>query len=410
MADDQLRTKVARTSWYHEFEFPNGIRTEASGNEAERAAHRRIWSFIEEGLEPVDFRGKSVLEIGCWDGYWSFFVERKGAKSVLATDDLTQNWSDGGGIHLAKDLLRSAVEIRQDLSIYDIASLQQTFDIIICFGVYYHLADPFYAFAQIRRCCHADTLVLLEGDVDMLLAGNEVRYPLEGAGTQFLPSPSTLVALLGAAYLQVKSARLLLHGEYRPAEGVVRRGSLGRKLLSLLTHWLPGAGRDSSLDRAFVTCTPFQGINKVHAYEPPFGLKAFDDRYCKQFKADIQVQRCPETLPEGSLVEARVVCSNVGEAGWRCAPNLDGSFVTFGVQIYSSDGRLLDDTRGRRALPVDVDAGEQVDVTTQISLNGLPPGDYRLRFDMVYEGVCWLQELRSPVAERWIEIMQGATP
>jgi tRNA (mo5U34)-methyltransferase len=57
--------------------------------------HRQIWAFIEQQLATVDFRGKRVLEVGSWDGYWSFWAERHGARSVLATDDLSQNWSAG---------------------------------------------------------------------------------------------------------------------------------------------------------------------------------------------------------------------------------------------------------------------------------------------------------------------------
>ena len=40
---------------------------------------------MEQQLDAVPFHGKSVLDIGCWDGYWSFYAERRGAASVLAT-------------------------------------------------------------------------------------------------------------------------------------------------------------------------------------------------------------------------------------------------------------------------------------------------------------------------------------
>ena len=73
------------------FEFPNGL--VARSNTAEDiGSHRRIWSFIEKELDKIDFAGKTVLDLGCWDGYWSFYAERRGAKHVLATDDRTQNW------------------------------------------------------------------------------------------------------------------------------------------------------------------------------------------------------------------------------------------------------------------------------------------------------------------------------
>jgi len=84
------------------------------------AGHRKIWSFTRQHLDAVDFRGKSVLDVGAWDGYWSFYAEKRGAERVLATDDRTQNWSDGNGIHLAKELFQSnssiSPSIRQPLA------------------------------------------------------------------------------------------------------------------------------------------------------------------------------------------------------------------------------------------------------------------------------------------------------
>lgn len=128
MERPDLQARIDQVRWYHEFDFGSGRK--ARSFEADVELHRAHWRFIERQIQAIDFRGKTVLDIGCWDGYWSFFAERKGAKSVLASDDLGQNWSDGKGLPLAKHLLRSAVDIKQDLSIYQLASLQRRFDII----------------------------------------------------------------------------------------------------------------------------------------------------------------------------------------------------------------------------------------------------------------------------------------
>jgi hypothetical protein len=37
----------------------------------------------------------------------------------------------------------------------------------------------------------------------------------------------------------------------------------------------------SQTDRMFTVCTPFEGVNELYAIEPPFGLKAYDDRFRK---------------------------------------------------------------------------------------------------------------------------------
>src|SRR5262245_8431367 len=116
----EVQKRIDAITWYHEFDFGNGLRARPATPPSH--GHRAIWSFVEENLGQVDFRGKSVLDIGCWDGCWSFYAERRGAKSVLATDDCSQNWGAGGGIHLARELLGSSIVIDQERSAYDLAS------------------------------------------------------------------------------------------------------------------------------------------------------------------------------------------------------------------------------------------------------------------------------------------------
>ena len=259
----KLQEEIDAVIWYHEFDFGNGL--VARSNTSDVAYHRRSWRFIERQLAAVDFHGKSVLDIGCWDGYWSFYAERRGAASVLASDDVTQNWAAGEGLRLAKRLLNSRVEIKQDVSVYHLERLGRTFDVILCLGVYYHLLDPFYGFAQIRHCCHADTLVIFEGAVGRYdLRPSEARY---FRGATFLPSKRALNNLLRAAYLEVR---------YQQFQDSTPR----RWIKTALGRLLQRFGRPT-VDRGFTVCAPFTGANHLHHYQPPFGLVRFDDRYSR---------------------------------------------------------------------------------------------------------------------------------
>ena len=157
-----IKRRIDRIHWYHEFDFGNGLRTEVKTPDAQ--SHRALWRFIEAELDKIDFTNKAVLDIGCWDGYWSFYSERRGAARVLATDDRSQNWTGSAGFDLAKELFKSSVESNLALSVYDLGKLETKFDIILCLGVFYHLLDPFYAFAQIRHRCHEHSIVVFEGD------------------------------------------------------------------------------------------------------------------------------------------------------------------------------------------------------------------------------------------------------
>jgi len=264
--DMTRQARVDEIEWYHEFDFGQGV--QARSRAPDVGWHREVWRFVEQQLEGIDFRDRTVLEIGAWDGYWSFWAERKGARHVIASDDLTQNWSDGRGIHLAKELLGSDVEINQSVSVYRLGALKRTFDIVMCFGVYYHLIDPLYAFAQIRHCCHDNTLVLLDGDVGRSgMRPDEVRYRFDDSRlSAFVPSAPALEQLLRVSYLRVQSQTWL-----RPRGFFRKDGAAFQPLRYLLNK--------PSIGRAFTVCRPFRGVNDLHPYEPPFGLSAYDERY-----------------------------------------------------------------------------------------------------------------------------------
>jgi tRNA (mo5U34)-methyltransferase len=248
MMEPDLQTKIDQIQWYHEFDFGRELRARSHAPDVEM--HRRLWRFMEQQLDVIDFRGKSVLEVGAWDGYWSFYAERRGAASVLASDDATQNWAGGKGLLLARELLQSKVEIRQDLSIYDLSTLNRKFDIILCLGVYYHLRDPFYGFAQLRHCCHPGSLVIFEGELGKAgMHPNEVRYFCHNSW-EFLPSAPALEGLLKLAYLRIESK-----------------------------VWLQPDRNELQTDRAYMVCVPFEGVNDMYVYKPPFGLQAYDERF-----------------------------------------------------------------------------------------------------------------------------------
>jgi tRNA (mo5U34)-methyltransferase len=212
MADVDWQARIDNVRWYHEFDFGGGLKTRNHDPSIQNS--RRLWKFMAQHLDKIDFHGKRVLDIGCWDGYWSFDAERRGAKYVLATDDATQNWGDGSGLLIAKQLLRSSVNVHQEMSVYNLSSLNEKFDVIFCFGVFYHLLDPFRAFAEIRHCCHAKSIVLFEGDMAWSgLKPGDVRYRCSPISDQwpwtFLPSTSAFDALVGAAYLRTESRDFL---------------------------------------------------------------------------------------------------------------------------------------------------------------------------------------------------------
>lgn len=151
------RAGVASLNWYHQIDIGGGIATPGSPGRGSQA-------WITSQL-PRRFDGLSVLDIGAWDGYYSFLAEERGARLVLAIDNLQNSEAHSSGtapFELAKTLRGSSVEYRL-MDVMDLDRMAETFDIILFLGVYYHLLNPGRALEIIRRRLNPGGKVYLEG-------------------------------------------------------------------------------------------------------------------------------------------------------------------------------------------------------------------------------------------------------
>lgn len=169
-----LQAKVDQYLWWHSIDLGNGIVTRG-GKSADicRAEAEAVFG-------PLHLENKSVLDVGAWNGYFSFEAKRRGAARVLATDE--HCWKDPRfkgkeTFDLARTMLGLDVE---DLTI----DVQETtvsqvgpFDIVLFLGVFYHLIDPIRAL-QILAPIVRDVLVL-ETHLDLHALGRPamVFYP-----------------------------------------------------------------------------------------------------------------------------------------------------------------------------------------------------------------------------------------
>ena len=107
------------------------------------------------GALPADLSGKSVLDIGCNGGFYSIQMKRRGAERVLAID------SDPDYLAQARFAAEIAgCEITFELlSVYDVGSLHERFDLVLFMGVLYHLRHPLLALDLIRENVAGDLMV-----------------------------------------------------------------------------------------------------------------------------------------------------------------------------------------------------------------------------------------------------------
>jgi tRNA (mo5U34)-methyltransferase len=169
---------VSDTFWWHSIDLGSGEVT--PGHKSTQTLDAEL-----SNLDLPDLDGKTVLDIGAWDGYFSFAAERLGAKRVVALDhyvwmmDLPRQqayfrsciergvepaqyesveglWQPDTlpgkrAFDIARAALGSSVEsVVGDFMTMDLETLGQ-FDVVLFLGVLYHLRDPWRALERLRH-------------------------------------------------------------------------------------------------------------------------------------------------------------------------------------------------------------------------------------------------------------------
>src|SRR5476651_2674322 len=154
MTAEEIQERIRQFPyWYHKIELPHGIMTPG-------------WaplSVAAYGI-PEDLRGKRVLDIGAWDGFWTFEALKRGAAQVVAIDDFSDYlgtlpehsrtaWQTFDTCRDIRGYTQEECQ-RHDMSVYDL-SLENmgSFDIVFCFGTLYHLRHPLLALDRIAALC-----------------------------------------------------------------------------------------------------------------------------------------------------------------------------------------------------------------------------------------------------------------
>jgi tRNA (mo5U34)-methyltransferase len=125
--------------WFHSIDLGDGVVTK--GSRSLQAISKKADVVFKHGVA-----GKSVIDIGAWDGAYSFEAERRGAIRVLATDFVC--WGGASGkrkrsFDFAKQSLGSCVE-EQIIDVPQISvDTVGRFDVVLFLGVFYHLKHPF---------------------------------------------------------------------------------------------------------------------------------------------------------------------------------------------------------------------------------------------------------------------------
>ncbi|HSU67114.1 MAG TPA: TIGR04290 family methyltransferase [Tepidisphaeraceae bacterium] len=152
LSREQIERRVRELGqWFHNLDL-RGVRTAPDHFLGDYPAFK--WRMFESHI-PADLTGKSVLDIGCNAGFYSLEMKKRGADRVLAIDYDDDYLAQA---RFAAQVSGLDIEFRK-LSVYDVASIGETFDVVLFMGVLYHLRHPLLALDLIHDHVARDLLV-----------------------------------------------------------------------------------------------------------------------------------------------------------------------------------------------------------------------------------------------------------
>jgi tRNA (mo5U34)-methyltransferase len=254
VTEPSVQDRLDALGWYHTVDVVDGATTKG-------------WFDLRHALPSIPFpdvRGKRCLDIGTWDGFYAYELERRGAAEVVALDvpdlagidyppevytfkdfDRSQRSSQprSAGFHLLHEILGSKVQWRAG-NIYELdADEIGKFDVVVCGSLLVHLRDPIRALDAVRRVTSGVLLSIdhLHPPVQMLPTRRPL-FQLRGMGTDFqwwLPNDAGARHLLRVAGFEVEKTSpyfLLRHGTANPPQPGRKLGhrltALGNRLLA----------------------------------------------------------------------------------------------------------------------------------------------------------------------------------
>ncbi len=168
-SDQPLKEAIENLYWHHSIDFGNGI---VSPGQKSAAVLNREAAYLP------DVKGKSVLDIGAWDGWFSFEAERRGASRVVSLDHFMWGLDmEGVGKYMHEcikkgepygrleeteyfhpdtlpgkrgyDLAHSLLGSRAEAVVCDYMEFEGKFDVCLYNGVLYHMMAPLLALQKV---------------------------------------------------------------------------------------------------------------------------------------------------------------------------------------------------------------------------------------------------------------------
>ncbi len=169
---DEIRHRVEMLGpWFHNMDL-RGVKTAPTHFLGDYPAIK--WRRFAPAI-PRDLAGRSVLDIGCNAGFYSMEMKRRGAARVLGIDSDEDYLAQA---RFAGEISGFDIEFR-NLSVYDVARLEERFDVVLFMGVLYHLRHPLLALDLVHEHVSRDLLVfqsMLRGSRSVDSVGDDYEF------------------------------------------------------------------------------------------------------------------------------------------------------------------------------------------------------------------------------------------
>jgi tRNA (mo5U34)-methyltransferase len=258
----------AHPVWYHTIDVAPGLATKG-------------WFDLRHEVDALpwpDVRGKRCLDVGTYDGFYAFELERRGAAEVVAVDvDDHRLWDwppdargealaehpwtagppQGVGFRLLTELTGSQADWRP-LSIYELdPATVGTFDVVVVGSLLLHLRDPLRALEALRSVMAPDGRFMSVEQIELWLtvaAPHRPIYTLQGSGPDcqwFNSNAAGHHQMLFAAGFEVaeKSKPFVVRFNRHPRREMKSAGELLRRAAF---RGLTGSWPDGVLHRALL--------------------------------------------------------------------------------------------------------------------------------------------------------------
>ncbi len=244
------RDALNMTGWWHSIDLGNGAITPGAHQIEE------LRDNYAKFLLPDDLSGKRALDIGCWDGFYTFEAERHGAE-VTSVDC----WRPEK-FFVARQALNSSADFHE-LSVYEVTKEKLgAFDVVFFLGVLYHVKHPLLALEQVCEVTR-DVAIIETHQIDNLFETQHSAmavmefYELDELGGQYDnwwgPNTECLVQMTRAAgfvrveVMRRQASRVVIKA-YRHWNDQPIEASPSLKIVDVLNavtldHTLPRRGR-----------------------------------------------------------------------------------------------------------------------------------------------------------------------